>query len=163
LRTARLCSSRLAENSCEPSPRATKNSADPGAGCSAAWMAARPGQRDRRRWQAGIQVGIVRARRAQVLARQVAVETLAKAVDHGRIRLQQHAFLQTANEHARYLLPLLGHTGFLLYQRGHDQCLVGVRYGRPASRPAHSSASTSCSAAVRGEQDIRIAHATMYW
>src|SRR5688500_4984196 len=43
LRTARLCASSVGENSWLPSPRATKYSASPGAGWSAASSAGTPG------------------------------------------------------------------------------------------------------------------------
>ena len=82
------------------------------------------GQRDRRGRQAVARVGVVGGVGTQMGTGKVAVELGAYAVDDGRIRLQPHAALQAANEHAGDGRPLAGGAGFLLDDGGKHQRLL---------------------------------------
>src|SRR2546421_12940982 len=58
-------------------------------------------QCDGRGWQAATRVGVIRRVGDEIARVNIAVVTLAEAVDHGGIRLQPHSLAQSADEHAR--------------------------------------------------------------
>src|SRR5690554_4323453 len=69
-------------------------------------------------------VGVIWRVGAQVFAAYAAFVLIAHAIDYGGICLQPHALLQPPDKYARYLIPLVGSTGFALYNGGHNQSLV---------------------------------------
>ena len=70
-------------------------------------------------------IGVVRRIRAQVLARQIAVESCPDAVNDSRIRLQTHALVQPSREHARNSRTFSRQRRLLLDDRGKDERLIG--------------------------------------
>ena len=75
-----------------------------------------------------------------MLARQVAVETVAQAIDHGRIGLQHHRHLQPPHEHAGDARALRGLASFLLDDGRERQHLV-----RRAERQLRITFGPACS------------------
>ena len=73
-------------------------------------------------------VGIVRRVRGQVLARQVAIEIRANAIDDRWIRLQAHPLLQPPCKHAGNFRPFVGSCGFLLDNGCQYQGFISTGY-----------------------------------
>ena len=58
-----------------------------------------PDQRDRPRRQALMAIGVIGRIQRQILPAQVAVKALPQGINHRRVGLQFHIFMQTAHKH----------------------------------------------------------------
>ena len=94
----------------------------------------KPRQRDGRRRQPPVDIGVVGRRIAQVLLAQIAVKALAQAIDGGGIALQRHALAQPVGEHRGHHLAVQRVPGFLFHHRRQRQQL-GRRLQRGIRRP----------------------------
>ncbi len=89
-----------------------------------------PRHRDRRWRQARTDVGIVRGVREQVALSQVAVESLANAVDNRWISLQQHPLAQAIDEDCGNEISIRFAPGFFLDNGCHDQRIIRRLVGK---------------------------------